>query len=567
MLPVGILRMAGFPVELMHQFRINCESLEDFRKQTKRVREAMRHLFLTREDIQEAIWISSRENYNILSKNFKSDFNDKRNKISRSNERLFTKYLMRFCYKNDTTSFFGPSVNINMYPEKEMSLEGVLSDDVSDRENCMVYPSTWAGKVPEDLVEVYRKARGVEKRNPLLEEIIRKTEGSRPNSSWRWYSELTPIYELCNAKANYSVGGKLIKEIENKSRKLFEKVMIFSSMMYKKAVDAGYYDAVYKSISDMTKSKNLEKWIRFIYSTELTPELKEIRKDMIAHGKVLFRKVFLENYEEELYLKHYMPYAFSPDIMIESKSVEDINRGNYKLIVCDVHCALSSMTKTFHSSMTEEQIKTVSKIVNHMVFDKISFYNNPPLSKMHLPESFNTINDTSDISLDNAGGEIVYNKKNSYVEFFFSDVLSKIIPLGLFGLGEFLPDSKERIELDGMIIKRQSKKILSKDYLSFVKDDSEDKMKKWFHLFKQTKEYFKVLSFSNVIFIKPDCEYKPLAIDLNNPFCCEILERYAKKSNFILVQEMAPDEEHLWLKNSKGRYVSEIRISLLREAD
>lgn len=103
--------------------------------------------------------------------------------------------------------------------------------------------------------------------------------------------------------------------------------------------------------------------------------------------------------------------------------------------------------------------------------------------------------------------------------------------------------------------------IDSSEYLKEVNSHKENQYAKWYSLFEGTRRFFNQRNFRGVLFVKPDSEYKPFAIDLDNPFCSEILLGYAKQSTVLEVQEMFPGEQGLWLSNSNGRHTSELRLS------
>lgn len=566
-IPKAVLRMAGYPIDILDNHRIVQEniSLEDFVKQSSQIRKNIRELYINNPDIQEAIWTSSQEIHRSLNKKFRDiDVNNSRNHKDRRWELLVTKYLFRFCYKNDTTSFFGPSSYIPLNSDQNKSIIGNLNDIVAERENTTTRTASWVEHVPFELVEEYRLAKGVDSKSKVLQRIISEAKGKQRSRPWKWYTERTPVYDLCPADSTFSIGGKLLKDIILKGNELHKKMVTFNSFMHKEAIDNGFYIQLKSFLQEKTKSVHVLAWFEYIYNSE-NLFLNELTEHMNSYGKLLFEKIFLNNNSviHDIQNNFLSPF-FSPDLMINSESAEEINEGIYNFIISDIHGTLTCFLNTFSHSLDSDSKANIVNLLNKRIFDKSNFY----LPSYSIPDrvkwldEFNVIKDISELKVLEKEGKLFYNKENVYVEFFLNEVISKIIPLGSFGLDEFMPQQYDRINFNGTTIKRKSMKISSKDFLDYTTpSEPKDKNKKWCELFTRTRKYLSDLNLGEVIFVKPDCEYKSFAMDINNPFCCEILKSYAKRSKSMGIQEMLPGKEGLWLKNSRGKYTSEIRIS------
>ena len=570
--PVALLRMEGYPVQLMDQFRIPGKELScaSFINEAFVIRKKLREFIKKNKDIQEAIWISSEKIYSDLEKKFRDiKENEDRKPTDRRWEILTIKYLLRFCYKNDRTSFFGPSCYVCLSNLQSSSIEGVIKNEIANRENTDTYVASWAHDVSAKLLYKYNKARGVKEKSAILEKITSEVTGKSNKTHWKWYNERSPVYELCPANVNITIGGELLRNITNQSIKIGNKFRIFNAMMYETAVKNGFYSILYSEVHKQIKSNRLEDWFNFFYLNDLS-FLNDIKEKMIGLGKRLFQQVFLEdnyylgNYEEPL--RQVMPLFFSPDIMISSPSLKEINKGNYKLIIGDMHGSLTSFYKPPSFYYNNIYFKKSIGLLNKSVFNNINFYfpKNLVPNRFDFPESFKVKKNIKNINLCFKNGEIYLDNPKTYVEFFYSDILAKIIPLGTFHLEQFFPEIQDRIVVDDIILKRRSYIMKSKEYLNIMKSYTNNSYKQWYFLFNQTKKFFNQKGFQDIVFIKPDSEYKPIAIDINNPFCCEMLEIYAKRSNSINIQEMFPEKNSLWLGNDKGNYTSELRLSFYK---
>lgn len=562
----AVLRMPGYPIDLLDNFKIseNPISLDSFIQQTGQIRKNLQEFYVNNPDIREAIWISSENAYKGLKSDFRDfDINKQRDRKDKGWERLFTKFLFRFCYKNDTTSFFGPSSYISLNPNQIESIKGNLGDIVANRTKTVTRTASWVDNVPIELIEDYRVAKGVEQKKKIMDKIIAETKGEQAQRPWRWYTERTPVYDLCPANHTFSIGGKLLDDLILKSQHLYENIETFNSHMYTEAINKGFYRKLNSFLLDKTKSNHTLDWLEFIYNSN-EPLLEEITSYMCDYGKSMFKNIFIDKKESigRIRKKTSSPF-FSPDLMVNSESIEEINKGNYEFIISDIHGTLTCFLNTFSHSLKEDDKKEIVELLNMDVFDKYNFY----LPSSSIPdtvrwlEEFNVLKNISELLVYEKDGELRYNDKNAYLEFFINEAISKIIPCGFFGMDDFMSEQFDRIISNNVIIKRKSYKFSSRDYLTSITSDPKDKNQKWYNAFIKTREYLSNLKLGEVIFFKPDCEYKPFAIDINNPFSCEILESYAKRSEFIEAQEMLPNRKGLWLKNSNGKYTSELRLS------
>ncbi|MPZ50649.1 MAG: hypothetical protein GEU75_15355 [Dehalococcoidia bacterium] len=56
---------------------------------------------------------------------------------------------------------------------------------------------------------------------------------------------------------------------------------------------------------------------------------------------------------------------------------------------------------------------------------------------------------------------------------------------------------------------------------------------------------------------------KPLWVDTRNPFCLDLLERVLDRGEWVIVREMLPASDELWMSAGGGRRVSEVQVELL----
>jgi hypothetical protein len=74
------------------------------------------------------------------------------------------------------------------------------------------------------------------------------------------------------------------------------------------------------------------------------------------------------------------------------------------------------------------------------------------------------------------------------------------------------------------------------------------------------------------VFARIEAERKPVLVDTASPFAAELLghllggERDGAGGSRVLVEEMYPGPDELWLRDDAGRYTCELRMQLTRPA-
>ena len=57
--------------------------------------------------------------------------------------------------------------------------------------------------------------------------------------------------------------------------------------------------------------------------------------------------------------------------------------------------------------------------------------------------------------------------------------------------------------------------------------------------------------------------YKPLWVDIRNPYCLELLEQIITRTEWVMITEALPDENHIWTRIDKQEHVSELQVEMM----
>ena len=83
-------------------------------------------------------------------------------------------------------------------------------------------------------------------------------------------------------------------------------------------------------------------------------------------------------------------------------------------------------------------------------------------------------------------------------------------------------------------------------------------------LFLEIQRLRRKLRWPRFLFARVPNERKPFLIDTRSPFAMDLLSNLIREIDRLLVEEMRPGPENLWLKDQHGRYTCELRMQANR---
>lgn len=271
----------------------------------------------------------------------------------------------------------------------------------------------------------------------------------------------------------------------------------------------------------------------------------------------------------------------SPDIMIVASSAEAIRRGDYELVMGEVHVGANTLkascfvaqhpnpdelTRWYTRDLPEPQLVPVgSKEFSFsraysMIYSRDDFrllcakdtYALP--EERSLPISSLVVEDTScGLRLRTRDGKQSFEILEACASVMVGQVIQRF---GLFGSGRYNP----RINLDGLVVARETWRFESKELeFATVKDESER--------FLAARRWARSQDLPRFVFVKVPIEVKPFYVDFASPIYVDILSKIVRRMNeqgepgaLLSVTEMLPQPQDTWLCDAEGnRYTSEFR--------
>ncbi|WP_127956814.1 lantibiotic dehydratase [Serratia microhaemolytica] len=264
----------------------------------------------------------------------------------------------------------------------------------------------------------------------------------------------------------------------------------------------------------------------------------------------------------------------SPDFMLAAANLEALNRGEYLVVLGEIHPAVHTLSQPVatpfcpFTTEIEQEVNTLFGRERLVLADSPESYQRSHIDWPLVPHYAQLI-------LPGSGGSTITEKRYSVgrarlyckagrltVEdmdgTFHEDLLcvnSTALHQLLFELaGDVLPRHEpRRIYMNHILYKRRT--------WTFNSDSLPKASSNEFLAFIQWKNWQQQQALPRWVFIKCDSEPKPLFIDFDNPLSLDALATALKKAYVIHVSEMLPTPNELWFNDARGHVCCEIRTT------
>lgn len=266
----------------------------------------------------------------------------------------------------------------------------------------------------------------------------------------------------------------------------------------------------------------------------------------------------------------------SPDFLLSSASVDAINRGDYAIIVGEVHPAVHTLSQPVaapfgpFNTQVNEEVEAIFQRPRLVLADSPESYQRshidwpllPSYQQLVLPTGGGCVAAHQQFAAGRA--KVTYaNGRLQVIDALgqFSEDLLCVYPTPLHRLGFALAGSavakhdQRRIWLGRALYKRASW-LFSSDQLPQLKTsiDDLDHTLQW-------RSWAVAQGLPRYAFIKIDSEPKPLFLDFDNPLSLDGISNALQSASQVKFSEMRPCLEELWLAQARGRFCCEIRTT------
>lgn len=277
------------------------------------------------------------------------------------------------------------------------------------------------------------------------------------------------------------------------------------------------------------------------------------------------------------------PYAWartlSPDVMIDAASVEAIRRGEYQLVLGEVHAVNTMQTPPFMDQHPEpeEMLRSLDldypaprvvwieskEVAPHRVHfatrpRDFAYMTNSDPSPVPPERTLRT----ADLEVADEAGALVVRTRDRRHRFPVLDFFGGLITHCVINVFDLLPPMpcRPRVTIDDVVVCREGWEIPANEIAFAGLGDDVDR-------FVECQRWASRHGLPQFVFVKVPTERKPSYVDLASPVYVALFAKWvrnvqeAQPTGVIALSEMLPVHTHTWLVDAAGRhYTSELRI-------
>ena len=274
----------------------------------------------------------------------------------------------------------------------------------------------------------------------------------------------------------------------------------------------------------------------------------------------------------------------SPDLMIAATDVEAIDRGDYLVVLGEIHIAMNTVLTNVFAAQHPEPVSLADGYTMDVpepqivpVAPKDSKLGGSRVSQSFYPAHMFDLDATlapsariaeqvvalADLVVVRESEGLVVRSVERGLAWPVFEVFAGLLVAKITNALDFLPRGthRPRVTVDRLVIQRETWSI-APSTLEFLAATTE------LDVMIGVRAWAKGLGLPRFVFVKSPLEQKPIYVDLESPVSLRILNRilrHAKEhvggEQAVSVSEMLPDLEHLWLTDAEGnRYTGELRI-------
>jgi hypothetical protein len=433
--------------------------------------------------------------------------------------------------------------------------------------------------------------------------FTRLTKTSATRAAGKTYAARTLVYEDCRRDITVDIGPEILQTLGPPLSLLLDSARWFAvqaAKMCHQALQQFYAELAVQTGSMAVPLDNIWPQLQSFLYVKDTPHpfdsVLSVFQERWEHVLSLpFNARRVQYSSEELYpcvkdlFESSQPgWSFTrchtPDVLIAASSQQAIQRGDYQLVMGELHMGKNtlgaalflaqhpSLDKVFQALTAERPEPQVVPIVPKQ-WPELTVRTLPALVQPHdyrLASTHDSIGDPEsrvlpigDLVVEKLGNELVVRTRDGKLFFDAIEFIAEIIAdqvVDFFKIMRPAPHTP-RVAIDRLVITRETWRFVAQE-ITFAYEKSEADR------FVACQRWVRDYNMPRFVFAKTPVERKPFYIDFYSPIFVNILAKYIRRTqdqgsadDRITVTEMLPDPFQLWLPDAEGqRYTSEFRI-------
>jgi hypothetical protein len=447
-------------------------------------------------------------------------------------------------------------------------------------------------------------AENLDKALSVMNTIFTRLTGASPTrAAGKTYAARTLVYEDCRRDIEVEIGREILQSLGPPLSLLLESARWFAveaaDIIYRNVVQKAYTELVRRGCSPAVPLVDI--WPKFqsmLYTKgphPLAPLLSAFQDHWSRILSVPAEAHRVEYTSDEL--RPHVLAAFessqpacpfiryhTPDVLIVASSPQAIRRGDYQLVMGELHMGINTLTSAFFLAQHPAQEELFQALETDQPEPRvvpISPKEWPEMTaRIHpalvLPQDFRLAS-TPDaygspewrilpigtLVIEELNGELVVRTRDGRLCFDVIEFIADLVSERMVNFFKILRPALHtpRISIDRLVISRETWHFPARG-LDFACEKSEANR---FLAFRRWAQDYGIPRF---VFVKTPIERKPFYVDFDSPIFVNILAKHIRRAKeqdsedaLITVTEMLPNPFQIWLPDAEGRrYTSEFRI-------
>ena len=268
----------------------------------------------------------------------------------------------------------------------------------------------------------------------------------------------------------------------------------------------------------------------------------------------------------------------SPDVLVAARSVEDVMRGAFTLVLGEIHIGngmqsrlliphgpdrADSLMRACELDLPEPRVMPAESRERVTRADTTNWSRGDFDFELGASRSWRPrdhVLRAADLVVERHRASLVVRHVPSARTF---DVVSFLEAyFGFMAANHFRPvppgSHVPRVTIDGVVISREQWRF-SRDELPAVGTQTHGS-----GLFAVVRSWARTRGLPRWVFVKIPEERKPVYVDFASPMLVDVFAKLVRRTSAMTVTEMLPDLEHCWLPDAQGQlYTSELRLVAL----
>lgn len=434
----------------------------------------------------------------------------------------------------------------------------------------------------------------------LAETFTQLTGTAATRSSGQTYAGRTLVYEDCRRDVKVELGPEIFKELAGPLPLLLDSARWFTQQVaqaYRELFSRTYRDL--SEASGVTAVDGATFWLtvqpyffdaKYRLVDTLIPGFQQRWEEVLSLPKGLdhvhYQSAELRDRVRDAFAapKAGWPFAryHSPDLMIAAADEEAIRRGDYQIVLGELHIGMNTLGSILFLSMhpqAEELFRSLeidipeTRVVTVTPKGMVTSRNQPVFIsqkdlRLELTRDPSSVPRSKALSIgslvvEEIDGQLWIRTRDRSLRFDILDAFADVLSALTINSLKLLPPAKHtpRVSFDRVIVCRETWRFTPAEIdFAFIKDEQQR--------FLAARRWMRKHSLPRFVFTKTPIEIKPTYLDFESPTLIEAFAKTVRQSAeandgtvLISVSEMIPNHEQIWLPDRQGnRYTSEFRI-------